>query len=449
MIDSLETYYDYLEKDTSILDNQFLYKDLDKIKQNLTDIDKQKHCDYEIYFLQFRYKEGSLKPYLSNGNQEFPNLDLFDDNFEYITRRASQIRNLKYRGRYSQILWSSKVKKIKHCREAIDSYIKHLKSTEFLITDNLACKKFSGELINLFALSFSVNYKKEEVLEYFLSILGITKINGFVEYELMNYISELLKKEYPNILITFFDYCNTVIDSSFNFEYSKYYLELLIKLSTKLKRNANPYREKLAEYYINQVEGEEDFTAQSSYIEALNLYKLTNNKEKIERVSILLDESKKHIKLFTVPIEIKDEKIEMMFKKIDAIIENLVNFQTSIGILDYISISDLLLPSPGLLNQNVKPQSLDFITKVSFDINSNISKPSEKFISPYDIQIENFTLRQLKMIFIKGVENERISYIILKQYLEQKTWYNKLNLYGNTDDKNSFSYLELILPSLN
>lgn len=449
MIDSLEEYYDYLEKDTSILENQFLYKDLEKIKQTLHDIDKQKHCDHEIYFLQFRYEKGSLKPYLSYGNQEFPNLDLFDDNFEYITKRASKISNPKYRGRYNQILWSSNAKKIEYCWEAIDSYIKHTKSTEFIYSDNLACRKYSEELINLFTLSFSVNYKKEEVLEYILSILGTNKINGFVEYELMDYISELIKKEFQNILITFFDYCNTIIDNSLNFEYTKYYLELLIKLSNKLNKNSNFYREKLAEFYINQVEGEEDFTAQSSYIEALNLYKLTNNKEKIEEVSILFDESKKHINLKSVPIEISDEKIEIMFKKIDDTIENLIKTQTSNGVLDYISISDLLLPSPDSLHQNIKPQTLDLITRVSFDINGNVSKPNEKIISPYNIYIENFTLRQLKMIFIKGVENDKISYIILKQYLEQKTWYDKLNLYGNTDDKKSFNYLELILPSLN
>jgi hypothetical protein len=448
MIHSLEAYYDHLEKDTRILDNQFLYKDLDKIKQTLKEIDKQKYCDYEIYFLQFRYKEGLLKPYFSNGNQEFPNLDLFDDNLEYITTRASQIRNHKYRGRYNQILWSSKVKKIENCWEAIDSYIKHLKVTAFLITDSLACRKFSNEFINLSVLSFSVKYKKEKVLDYFISVLGTSKINGFVEYELMDHISELLKKESPNILLVFFDYCNTIIDGGLYSDYTKYYLEFLIKLSHKLKKNANTYREKLAEYYINQVEGKEDFTAQSSYIEALSLYKLTNNKEKAEEVSLLLDESKQYISLKRVPIEIKDKKIERMFKAIDNVIETLITNETGTTVLDYCLQADILLPSSDSLKQNIKPQSLDFITTISFDINSNVSKTSDNFISPYNIYIQNFTVRQLNMIFIKGVENGKVSYDILKEYLEKETWYNNLNLYGNTDDKNSFSYLELILPSL-
>lgn len=453
---NLNEYYDYLENDTnfSYLDLN-TYKYITFLRDKIEDEKTKKLCSYELFFADFSIENGIHVPKFQSGASAYPTLELFDDNFDYIKTRANQVQNPKYKAKYNHLLWLSPQKHIDFAKQAIESYLSLLEKSSFSVDDNLQCLSFGKYFKNLFILSQTINYKKEEVINYLVSLLESDKLNDFTKYSLMDFIIQNGKKIDSSITKQFYDYSNNKINH-LNGRILESYLSLLVLLSQKLKTSQSEFHEKLGDYHISQLETEKNkgFIAHHYYTNALEEYKKANNKEKIERTSVLLEQAKKTIDLKKISVSSEDnEEMQNLLNqwwnftkaKTNHLIEN-GNSEDIFGFL----IVENLFPKTDKLNEEKRPTILDLVTTITFDINKNVSKNNKSSgINLYSLHINNFSIRQIWLVFSEGIKSGKISFESLIDYLKNNSWYGNDFTYLDTNNETQgFNWIELISPSL-
>jgi hypothetical protein len=451
---NLGEYYEYLENDTNF---QYLdlntYKYITALRDKTADENTKKLWSYELFFADFSIEKGLHVPKFQSGSNAYPTLELFDDNFDYIKVRSENVTNPKYKAKYNHLLWLSPQKHIDFAKEAIESYLFLLKNSSFSVDDNLQCFSFGKYFKNLFILSQTVNHKKDEILNYLVSLLESDKINDFTKYSLMDFIIENGKKIDTSITQVFYDYSKNKI-SNLDERVLESYLNLLVILSPKLNISSSEFHEKLGDYHISQLEKEKNkgFIAHHYYTNALEEYKKANNKTKIEETAVLLEQAKKTIDLKKVSFELEDEKYNKLLnqwwdsikEKITQLTEN-GNAEDIYGYL----ILDNLLPKAAVLNEEIKPVMLDLVSTMTFDINKNVSKNKSGGINPYSIHINNFSINHIWLIVSKGIKSGKISYDSLIDYLKNNSWYGQDYTYLDTNNETQgFNWIELLSPSV-
>ena len=451
---NLDEYYIYLENDTnfSYLDLNS-YKYITSLRDKTEDENTKKLCSYELFFADFSIEEGKHTPKFQSGANAYPTLELFDDNFEYVKTRANKVQNPKYRAKYNHLIWLSPQKHIDFAKQAIESYLLHLKNSSFSVDDNLQCYSFGKYFKNLYVLSQKINYKKDEVITYLVSLLESEKLNNFTNYSLMEFIVENGKNIDSSIKQTFFDYSKGRLNQLDESELESY-LNLLVLLSQKLNSSPSEYHERLGDYHISQLEKENNkgFIAHHYYTNALEEYKKANNKEKIEQAAVLLEQAKKTIYLKKVAIELKDEKInealnqwwDFTKKKIDYLMEK----GNDKKIYEYL-ILEQLFPKADVLKEEIRPVMLDLVSTMTFDINKNVNKNKSCGINPYSIHINNSSINHIWLVVSKGFKSGKISFDSLINYLKNDSWYGQDFTYLDTNkETQGFNWIEILTPAL-
>ncbi len=451
---NLEEYYEYLENDTNFkhLDLN-TYKYITDLRDRTNEERLKKICSYELFFADFSIENGVHIPKFQVGANTYPKLELFEDNFDYIKTRASEAINPKYKAKYNHLLWLSPVKHIDFAEQAIENYLLLLQNSSFPVDDNLQCYSFGNYFKNIFVLSQKVNYKKDEVIDYLVSLLDIDKINDFTKYSLMDYIISNEKKINSSITQKFYDYSNNVI-ANLESRVLESYLNLLVTLSQKLNRSTSEFHEKLGDYHISQLKTEKNqgFIAHRYYTDALEEYKKGNNKKKIEQTAVLLEQAKKTIDLKKVSFEVKDEKINQALNQwwdfTKEKTSHLIDNGNDNDIYGYLILENLF-PKASTLNEEIKPVILDLVSCMTFDINKNISKNKSGVINPYSIHINNFSINHIWLVVSKGIKKGKISYESLIEYLKNNSWYGQDFTYLDTNNETQgFNWIELLSPAL-
>jgi hypothetical protein len=451
MFENLETYYEYLETDNGLLCDFNLSKKIVILRDKTEDKELKSQCSYELFFSDFTIENGVLKPQLTYTNgQEYPNLTLFEDDFKHIKSRAENVKNPKYKAKYNHLLWCSGLKHNDYAKQAIDNYFSFLKSVFIPLDENLSHRTFGDYFKNLFILSQTINYKKEDVLQFLISILGIKKINGYKEHSLMKFIAEEGKKIDTTIFQSFFNYSNKIINDSIYPDFVGEYLELLINLCSKLNISPKPYHNKLAEFHISKSEKkEESFVIHDFYLKALAQYKLAGNKEKIEEVTILVEKAKRTINFKSIKVEHTNERLQSLWETIIKVTDEITEKGESKDIYQYIMFAPNIFPKAETLNENIRPVMFDFVSVMTFDINKNVSKKERSGINPYFLYIQNFSIQHLWLVFSKGIKNGKISFESLIDFLKNHSWYGQDYTFIDADDEiEGFNWIELLSPSL-
>lgn len=451
---NLDEYYEYLENDTNF---QYLdlntYKFITALRDKSENENTKKLCSYELFFADFAIENGIQVPKFQVGENAYPTLELFDDNFDYIKTRASKVQNPKYKAKYNHLLWLSPQKHIDFAKQAIESYLFLLIYSSFSVDDNLQCNSFGKYFKNLFVLSHKVGYKKDEIITYFVSLLESEKLNDFTIYSLMLFIVKNGKNIDTSIKQRFFDHSKKRIDHLTDRELESY-LNLLVLLSQKLNISPSEFHEKLGDYHISQLEKEKNkgFIAHHYFTNALDEYNKANNKEKIEQTAVLLEQAKKTIDLKKISFEIEDENFNTILNQwwdfIKAKTSEIVEKYDGKYIYEYLILDDLF-PKADKLNEEVSTPFLDLVTTMAFDINKNISKKKTSGINPYHLHISNFSVQHIWLVFSKGIKSGKISFESFLDYLKNNSWYGQNFTYLDTNNETQgFDWIELLSPAL-
>ena len=165
-----------------------------------------------------------------------------------------------------------------------------------------------------------------------------------------------------------------------------------------------------------------------------------------------MEQAKKTIDLKKVSFELKDEKINDGFnqwwdfikKKVNFLIENTNDKE----IFEYL-ILEQLFPKADILNQEIRPITLDFVSTMTFDINKNISKNKSGIINSYSLHINSFTINHIGLVISKGFKSGKISFESLINYLKNDSWYGQEFTYVDTNNETQgFNWIELLTPAL-
>jgi uncharacterized protein DUF4209 len=444
MFDNIEAYYNFLEKDKGLLNDPNLSNELINLRDKNKVGEIKSVYDYELFFTDFSFQKGKIAPQIKYTNGDaYPSFSLFDDDLKYIQLRAGVIKNPKYKAKYNHLLWESKHKHIDYAKKAIDNYYFLLNDNFLLSEDNLQQIAFENYFKNMFILSQAINYKKDEVLNFLVSILNSQNLNGFRSYSLINFVLNEGKQIDTSIFQFLYSYCGEVINSDRYKDCIEQYLKLAIVLCSKLEISPTSFHNILAAFYVKKAEETaESFIAHDFYLKALTNYQKAGNKNKKEETSVSLEKTKKGMKFKSIAAEDSDEQLQEWAEKLNIITDELIENFSSKEIFEYIINPGHIFPKAEALNDNARPMMFDYITVKTFDINKNI-RNGNAGINIYWLYIQNFTLRQLHQIFLKGYKNGKISYKTLVDYLTQYSWY------GSHHEEENYNWIELLSPALN
>lgn len=452
---SIDEYYAYLENDNNFshLDLN-TYKYITVLRDKTEDDNTKKLCSYELFFADFSIEKGVQVPKWQIGGQVYPTLELFDDNFEYIKSRANTVENPKYKSKYNHLLWLSPQRHIDFAKQAIESYFLLLENSSFPADDNLLCISFGKKIENLFLLSQSVNYKWDEVINYFLTLLESAKLNDFTKFSLMKFIIENSKNNNTTVTQIFFEYSKQQLEH-LDLRVLESYLQLLVILSQKLNTSPSEFHEKLGDYQISQLQKEKNqgFIAHHYYVNALEEYKKANNKTKIEETAVLIEKAKKTIDLKKISLSLEEDEemnklLNQWWENIKVETDQLIETANCVEIYEYLIFKDFF-PKAEKLGEEINTPFLDLVTTISFDINKNVSKKKTSGINPYFLHINNFSIRQIWLVFLKGIKSGKISFESLIIFFKNNSWYGKDFTYTDTNNEmQGFDWIELLSPSL-
>lgn len=447
MFNNLQEYYNYLDSDTCYKEVIGLSSNLKPILNNLETEEEKKKCSFEICFQDFHFRSGEYIPLFASGENCYPALEQFND-LDYLKQRALNCSNHKYKAKYIHLLYH-KTNDKREAVKAIDSYFELLKTSILDLKDNLEIRGFLDTFDNLIFLSEKVKYKQIEVIQFVKDIIRQSKIKGYSLFHCIDFVTNNMKLD-ANSKQFFFDIVETEINDIQFPELRENFLKLGVSLVQKIGKPQKEYQNLLGDYYLKEAEKEDGgFNVHNIYLEALNTFKKAGNKTKQDEVSKLIQDSKNSIKLGKVETQLESPFIDKYFKSLDKVTTELTENNSSDTIYEYLILAKNIFPKASMLEQFTKPQTFDLVTTITFDKNNNISVNNSKGVNSYHTYFQLFSIEHLKQIFFKGQSNGKINYESLKDYLENSTWFNDVNIIINPDEKDySFRWIDFILPPL-
>lgn len=450
MFENLHEYYDYLEKDNTLIRSYEISNKLNSIIEKTEGETNKKILSYEMFFNDLNFEKGNLVPKYSIGENSYPDLSLFDDNFEYIQSRANseEVVNPRNKAKYNHIIWESPKKHIDYAKRAIDNYFIFLDTICLPKDDNLTNRGFTLNYENLFILSQNVNYKKKEIIEFFISHLNKDELNGYQKYSIMDFILSKGKKVTKEYVDVFFNYSKLVIENMSYPKFTKEYLRLLITICSKQGTDAKEYHNKLGDFHIlDSAKNKENFAVHDYYLKAMKQFQKAGNKEKVEEVTVLIEKAKENLNFKSIKSEHSSPDLQKWWENLKAYTTELTEKGVSKDIYEHLILAEIF-PKANVLDEKVRPVMMDFVSIMNFDINRNISGSKSSGINSYNIYIQNFSSRHLWLIFTKSLKNQKIGYDSLKYYLTNHTWYGEDIITSNPDGKKErFNWLDLLMPA--
>ncbi len=451
---SFEDFHLYIAKDHDLEWDVHLPSRLKWLGDKLEEEDLKIRCQYELDLFSFSIENGEVTSKVTHvDGSKYPDFGIFKDNLLYLKQRAKEEENSKYKAYYNHLLWKSPAKHGSFAKTATDHYILFLSKAIPNVKDNSANRAFKKCFKNLMSLSQEIGYRKEEVLKMLLNILwSEDRVNGYQKCSMMKYVAKNGKQIERSYLQSFFEYGNHVIDNNLYPDFQSEYLYLQILLSQKLNSSTKVYHEKLGSIQLKEAaRHDKSFVVHDFYLKAILHYRKAGNKQKVEEISLLIENAKKNINFPKVELGGNDEKLNEIYRGwinvYDKVTDELMG-QPPESIYAFLIVHDIF-PKAETFRKVVRTASMDIFNTMSFDLNKNINKKKKGIgLSPYHLQIQNTSWNILWMIFLKGIKCGKISFETLKDFLTGYTWYGQNSENHNTDDDGNFNWLEILTPSL-
>ncbi len=442
MFNNLQEYYNVLnENSSSSIHTLLLSNNLKRIFQTLNKLSEKDICLTELNFNEFEIKKGEYIPQSSIGNQHFPSIESFN-NIEYLKERAIQCENHRFKAKYYHLIYL-KSKNKQDAQKAVDIYFDLINLKTFNLNNNSEAIIFIKNFENLILLSNKIKYKQEEIIELTIQLINDSSIEGYSKYFIINFTTNNLKLTKEQKEEIFGITLKHIEGNEYPFEY----LELIEKFALKIGKPAKVYQNLLGEHYVKRaLDKNENFTSHKDLFDALTIFKKAGNITRSKDVSHLMQNSKSETGLKTIKFPIECEPLIWLLDVLNDSISDVIKQNSTRQIIEYLILNKDLLPNSSLFNTYYKSELQDIVTTLAFDKNNNLSFVY-KGINKYNMYYQIFTKQHINQLFTKGILEEKISYLELKKYFEENTWYNILNDEYHSNNT-QFNWLELLLPSI-
>ncbi|APG59833.1 DUF4209 domain-containing protein [Christiangramia salexigens] len=451
MFETFADFYKYQDNDKKIYFELGISNQLTALRDKLEKPEKE-NCSYEIYFADFNFRNGEYVPLFSNGENQYPDKSQFND-FDYIEFRTNDgnLENPKYLAKYNHLLWESPRKNIKFAKKAIDNYLVVLQTFQISLEDNLSQRGYSEVFKNFHYLSEKINYRKIDCLNLLIKEIEFDKLNGFIKFDLIAYVLSNRKKIDQKDLNLFLNFSNKVIHENTYPDLKEEYLKLLIQLASKLNKSSKKYLNDLGEYYLKKSKDYEgSFVVHDFLIKSLQKFQKAGNKQRVEEVTVLIEKEKDNLNFKLIQTEHTSPELQKWFDTVDKFTDDLIENYSSKEIFEFIILSKDIFPSSKTYEKKIQKSPLmDLMTTMNFDINRNVSNNKNNGLNSYLIQLNNFSIRFLGMIFSKGIKCNKITSETLCDYLRNNSWIGRDIKYTNPDGKEEkHNWLDLLAPGL-
>ena len=452
---NLKELYALLEKENSFsrMNKYQIEKNFQLLQEKYKQQKYKKICRWEMCIWAFYIEDGYFKPQRSwttkNGDiYEYPSIekDFEGDAFKYLNERIETIINPFLLARYNHLLWQSKFKHRKFAVNAIESYLKIIDSKLPDVDDlKSICK-------SLISIAFQAKYKVDYVLRRVDALIQNNKVENFEANRIAKFILDNYKnKKCNNLLLTVFtfnkEYLNTSAKENFSLPDV---CDVNIEIGKRLKLDIKEFYLLKAEHYIYLIDNNKSKHKQHFYFKAIQVYEEIGEKSKLDDLYVLLENTKDEIRMGLVKEEFSGKEIQGIFKAIEYRAEKLTDLESN-EIYDFLAANTEILPKSESFYKKREPSFLDSISSTSYDINRNFvsGEEAKDSLNLYGLHLTNFSIRELLMIFKKGVIKGNISYNSLITFLISKSWIGKSYTEKDYDGKEvGFNLINTLAPSI-
>jgi len=408
-------------------------------------------CRWEMYFWTFYIEDGKFNPRSSWTTKdgeiiEYPSLktDFNINALDYFKNRAESTGNEFLKARYNHFLWQSKSKHRKHAVNAIKSYLQIID-----LTDKRDLREICKSLISI---SLEAKCETNYVLSEVNSLIQNKKIEIYDINQIANFLIENYKLKSIKTLLETIYYANTdyVDKSNLDDHYFPDLCDTSISVGHKLNLQVKNFYTKKAEYYLSLINEEKSFVKQNFYFEAIKAYESIGDRNKLDELYVLLENSKDEIRMGLINEEVSSLEVQSVFKAIESRAEKITNMEST-QIYEYLATNEEILPKSKSYYEKSKNSFMDLFSTTSFDINKNfVSGESAKdSLNLYGMYLTNFSVYELFLIFKKGVIKGNISYNSLISFLMNKSWIGKKYSEKDYDGKEVYyNLIDTLAPSI-
>ncbi|MBN8787237.1 MAG: DUF4209 domain-containing protein [Terrimonas sp.] len=432
-----------MDGDTMLGYNYPLKEALVSLEGIVQDPSEKMKCNYEHIFFNLRIQAGKVIPAIENTDgKTYPQLPLSEGNLDYFIERVNNINSPKYKAMYANIIWASERKHSKFAIAAIDNYLSHITNQTFPILSNVENRILEQKLESAVILAKQVNHRLGNIMQLYLSWLPSNFITEFTKCRLTSIFYTNCKGDLKNHLQDIYTYIVDYTNKNFNDPITEDYLLQAIKIAPAVLQDVKPLYFKAGEFQLALAQNAEPGFEKQKYLQkAFSYFQCAGNKNRIEDISVMLEQGKKYLNFKTISVDVTNEKTEEWKNKIINILNRLIHDHTPDEIIIYIS-SGPILPPPSLLLSKIEPPILQYLSVESFDINKNSKTVSDGLISQYYIHFKTFTIFKLYYLFTNGIKSGKLSSDSLINFIKTQTWI------GKTMEEGSRDWISLLSPSI-
>ena len=474
-----EIYYQIDKPDSEIevsADNEIvkLFKDFAASEAAKDKPELIRHCQLEIDLQNFQITDNELHPIFTGttaGSEyfEYPSLKNYTtEDLAYIVTRARQTKNPGLKLRYAHFLWLSPVKHNDWATIAIGLYkvlIKELNSTVWDMDELRPVHIMQIAIENLLYLSLSLRNKEEQGKVKRLALAIIRKFrpdNKKTSFNI-NLIRTMLelpgifkKEDFKGLTAKCMKYA--LSDSDLHHRIDIY--RIAEKTAAKEGLPVTKMEEELGNAYIGLADQRGVDLASVTFIqEAIKSFKKLKNKEKIKELELRYKELKQKVQMGSVSHQMD---LTEVIKQIEQVTSKLLE-ETPEQIVSFLIHSKQIFPSYAYLKQLAIEQKAEnpmyyFVPTTVSDqfghTSAHYGDEEEKMhlaiMESLDFHLRTSSFFYLKKIFLKGVQEKKISPVSILGYLKEYSWLGQtISVKYQQDEIEKFNWLELLATGLN
>jgi hypothetical protein len=479
-VQAIQEIYDLIDKRDLELevsaDNEIvkLFKDFASSEAVKDQPEIVRHCQIEIDLQNFQITDNELHPIFTGTTGEgeyfeYPSLKNYTaEDFSYIVNRVKQTKNPSLKLRYAQFLWLSPVKHDDWATIAIGLYkawIKELNETVWDMDELRPVHTMQIAIENLLYLSLSFRSKEEQgkVKRLALAIIRKFRFDSKKTSFNINLIRTMLelpgifkKEDFKRLTAKCMKYALSDSDLHHRIDIFR----IAEKTAAKEGLPVAKIEEERGKAYIGLADQRGVDLASVTFIqEALKSFRKLKNKEKIKELELKYKELKQKIQLGSVSHQMD---LTEVIKQIDQVTSKLLS-ETPEQIVSFLIHSKQIFPSYAYLKQLAIERKAEdpmffFVSTTVSDqfghTSAHYGDEEEKMhlavMESLDFHYRTKSVFYLKKIFLKGVQEKKISPVSILGYLKEYSWLGQtISVKYQQDEIEQFNWLELLAPGLN